>query len=189
MGMDVEAWTEESRRTLANYGIFEATERTMRGPHGKSAGAIVLEARDWAVVVPVLEKDGSRRVIAVRQFRHGAGKAMTEFPGGVVELGEDPAHAAARELTEETGYRAGRIIRLGACSPNPAFMANTFHVFAALDLSLVSAQSLDEHEIVDVVQMPEAELFDAVGDPPWSHALMMTAAWYYRRWRDRGSPA
>lgn len=185
MGMDVEAWTEESRLVLADYGLFVASRRTRRGPHGKSGGFVVLEARDWAVVVPVLERDGKRSVVAVRQYRHGAGAAMVEFPGGVVEPGEDPAKAAAREMTEETGYEAGSIVSLGSCSPNPAFMTNTFHVFAALDLRLVSGQSLDEHEIVDVIEVPEAELFASVGDPPWSHALMTTAAWYYRRWRER----
>ncbi len=64
-------------------------------------------------------------------------------------------------------------------------MTNTFHVFAAEGLSLVADQSLDEHELVDVEEIPEDELFARVGAPPWNHALMLTAAWYYRQWRER----
>ncbi|PKL07583.1 MAG: NUDIX hydrolase [Spirochaetae bacterium HGW-Spirochaetae-7] len=181
-----EAWIETGRRDLADYGIFKASERTRRGPHGKSGRFIVLDAPEWAVVVPVLERSGRRLILAVRQFRHGSQTASTEFPGGLVEPGEAPAAAAARELLEETGYSAGRIVELGSCNPNPAFMANTFHVFAATDLSLVAEQSLDEHEIVEVEEIPEDELWARVGNPPWSHALMVTAAWYYRRWREEG---
>jgi hypothetical protein len=65
-------------------------------------------------------------------------------------------------------------------------MANTFHAFAAEGLTLVADQSLDEHELVDVEEIPEDELSARVGEPPWGHALMVTAAWYYRRWRERG---
>lgn len=180
-----EHWKETAWRQLADHHIFKAFERTSLGPHGKSGRFIVLDAPDWAVVIPVLERDGKRSILAVRQFRHGAGISMTEFPGGVVEPGEEPAAAAARELLEETGYRAARIVPLGSCNPNPAFMANTFHVFAATGLTLVAAQSLDEHEIIEVEEIPEDELLARVGDPPWSHALMVTAAWYYRRWRER----
>jgi len=180
-----ERWIETGRRELADMHIFKASERTSLGPHGKSGRFIVLDAPDWAVVVPALERDGRRFILAVRQFRHGAGVSMSEFPGGVVEPGEAPEVAAARELLEETGYRAARVIAIGSCNPNPAFMANTFHVFAAEGLSLVAAQSLDEHELVDVEEIPEDELLARVGQPPWSHALMVTAAWYYRRWRER----
>jgi len=179
-----EQWTELSRRNLYDFGLFVASERTSRGPHGKTGRFVVLEAPDWAVVVPTLVRDGKRYVVAVRQIRHGAGVPMTEFPGGVVEAGEEPAAAAARELREETGYNAARIVHLGSCSPNPAFMSNSFHVFAAEGLTLAGGQSLDEHEIVDVVELPEDEMMAVIGDPPWSHALMVTAAWYYRRWRE-----
>jgi len=179
-----ESWMETGRRELADYRLFKALETTSVGPHGKEGRFIVLDAPDWAVVVPALERGGRRYILSVSQYRHGAGVPMTEFPGGVVEPGEDPARAAARELLEETGYVAGRITHLGTCSPNPAFMSNSFHVFAAEDLSLVAEQSLDEHELVDVEEVPEDELYARVGSPPWGHALMATAAWYYRKWRE-----
>lgn len=182
-----EPWVVSSRREVGNFRIFRAQELSSQGPHGKEGRFVVLDAPDWAVVVPAIERGNRRYILAVRQFRHGSGTASTEFPGGVVEPGEAPAAAAARELLEETGYAAGRIVHLGSCSPNPAFMTNTFHVFAAEGLSLVADQSLDEHELVDVEEIPEDELFARVGAPPWTHALMLTAAWYYRQWRESGN--
>lgn len=184
-GLTMERWKEESQQDLLDCGIFIAKERRMAGPHGKTGRFVVLDAPDWAVVVPVLERDGKRYLVTVDQYRHGADELCTEFPGGVVEPGEDPAVAASRELLEETGYKAATISLAGDCWPNPAFMSNRFHVYVAEGLELVSAQSLDEHEIVDVNVTPEDEVLAAVGFPPWSHALMATAAWYYTRWLSR----
>lgn len=178
-----EAWIETGNERLADYGIFRAARARRLGPHGKEGSFVILDAPDWAVVVPAVVRDGKRYILSVRQYRHGSGVVSAEFPGGVVEPGEDPAAAAARELLEETGYAAGRVVRLGSCSPNPAFMTNTFHVFAAEDLTLVAEQSLDEHELVDVEEIPEDELYARVGEPPWSHALMIAAACFYERYR------
>jgi len=183
--MDDSRWTEQAREVLLDCRIFRVTRVTSEGPHGKQAEFTVLNAPDWAVVVPVLDDGGPRRILTVRQFRHGSNEMSVEFPGGVVDPGEEPAAAAARELLEETGYRAASIVHLGSCSPNPAFLSNRFHVFVGAGLSRVAEQALDEHEFVDVQALPEDEVLDAVGDPPWSHALMATAAWYYRRWRER----
>lgn len=183
MAQGQDAWTELERRRLQGYGIFEVEERVSRGPHGKDGRFVVVGAPDWAVVIPALERDGRRQLVTVRQFRHGSGLPSAEFPGGVVEPGEPPEAAAARELAEETAYRAGRIVKLGSCSPNPAFMANTLHIFLAEELTPLPSQSLDEHELVDVQLEDEAAVLAGLGDPPWSHALMATAAWYYARYR------
>ena len=144
----------------------------------------MLEAPDWAVVVPVIVRDKRRFRVTGEQYRHGADECCAEFPGGVVEPGEEPAAAAARELLEETGWLAGRIVPLGSCWPNPAIMSNRLHVFAAEELEATGRQDLDEHELVDVRILPEDEVLASMGTPPWSHALMATAAWYYARYRD-----
>jgi 8-oxo-dGTP pyrophosphatase MutT (NUDIX family) len=183
MAQGNEPWREISRNALHDYGIFKSRELKSRGPHGRDGRFIVLDAPDWAVVVPALIKDGRRHILTIKQYRHGAGEVCAEFPGGVIEPGEEPAAAAARELVEETGYRAGRVLALGSCYPNPAFMSNRLHIFAAEDLELAGEQELDEHELVDLHIEPEDEVLKALGDPPWSHALMATAAWYYARYR------
>ncbi len=180
MSNSVHDWVLKSKKKLYDYSIFSAAELRSLGPQGKEGRFIVLDAPDWAVVIPVMEKNGHRQIVAVRQYRHGAEQVMMEFPGGVVEKGEEAAKAAARELEEETGYRAGTLEKLGECSPNPAFMTNRFHIFLAGDLTRSGQQNLDEFEFVDVELVPEEEVFSAMGKAPWNHALMTTALWYYQ---------
>lgn len=176
-------WESKGQRIIQDFGIFKATEVERAGPHGKTGRFIVLDAPDWGVVVPILERSGSRYILAVRQFRHGSGQPSLEFPGGVVEPGEDPKRSAARELREETGYEAGRMTLLGDLSPNPAILKNRFRVYLAENLQLAGKQSLDEHEIVDVQEIPESEFLDRLGGPGRDHALMSAAAFLYLRHR------
>ena len=81
--------------------------------------------------------------ILVKQFRAGTNSDTLEFPGGSINKNEDIAHAAARELQEETGAVSGSIIPLGVIDPNPAFMTNKCYAFAALDCTFDGVQQLD----------------------------------------------
>jgi 8-oxo-dGTP pyrophosphatase MutT (NUDIX family) len=168
-------WLESSRRKVLECGVFTVTERENLSPDGRRGRFTVLEAPDWATVVPLVDGPQGPSFLMVRQYRHGAGEVCVEFPGGVVEPGEDPRDAALRELAEETAHKAGRLIHAGSLSPNPAIMANRFHVFVALDLVPEGAQELDEHEIVDAFLVPVAEVRAHMGEPPYSHALMACA--------------
>ena len=77
----------------------------------------VVEHPGGVSVIPV-EEDGT--VWCVRQFRYPFGREMLEIPAGKLEKGEEPLPAAVRELSEETGLEAGRIIYLGPAVPRRA---------------------------------------------------------------------
>jgi ADP-ribose pyrophosphatase len=168
-------WAPLRRRELMRCPVFTVTERENEGPGGRKGRFVVLEASDWATVVPLVREGGEDFFLMVRQYRHGSGELSVEFPGGVVERGEDPAAAAARELEEETGYRAESIRLAGKVSPNPAIMANRFHVFLAEGLSRSGNVELDEHEVIDSFLVPVGEVRAAMGTGQYSHALMATA--------------
>ncbi|MDR2403631.1 MAG: NUDIX hydrolase [Spirochaetaceae bacterium] len=172
-------WQEENRRDIFKTKVFTVRENRSRSPTGESGTFTILDAPDWAIVIPVLEKAGERRFVMVRQWRHGSETLSLEFPGGVFEKGEEPSEAAARELREETAYQAGRIRKLAEMSPNPAIMANRVHFFLAGDLHYTGNQELDADEYMDVVLVSPEEVLRNMGRPPYIHALMAAALALY----------
>jgi 8-oxo-dGTP pyrophosphatase MutT (NUDIX family) len=139
----------------------------------------VIDAADWAIIIPVIETERGREFVMVRQWRHGSKELSLEFPGGVFEPGEDAEAAAGRELLEETAYRAGKILKIGEMSPNPAIMSNRVHFFLAEGLQHTGAQDLDEDEYIEVERVNAAEVLQGMGKPPYVHALMGSALALY----------
>ena len=106
----------------------------------------VVEHPGGVTVIPV-EEDGT--VWCVRQFRYPVQREMLEVPAGKLEIGEKPLPAAVRELSEETGLEAGRMIYLGACCTSPGFSTEVLHIYLALELKHGDAHP-DEDEFLNV---------------------------------------
>jgi 8-oxo-dGTP pyrophosphatase MutT (NUDIX family) len=172
-------WNEESRQKVFTCPVFSILEASRVSPDGASKVFTVLEAPDWAIVIPVVETERGKAFIMVRQWRHGSQELSLEFPGGVLEPGEESGKAAARELEEETAYAPGKIRKLGEMRPNPALMSNRVHFFLAEDLEHKGSRHLDEDEYVDVEIVPAEEVLQNMGRPPYVHALMASAMALY----------
>lgn len=170
------AWRRQSSETLFRHPLFELRRDQLEADAAARREALVLEAPLWVNVVPRLP-DG--RVVLVRQWRFGIGAPTLEIPGGMVEPGEEPAAAAARELLEETGYRAGRIAPLGEVEPNPAFLANRCHTFLATELERVGEPEGDGEEELEVVLERLEELPRRVASGEIRHALVVAALYLH----------
>lgn len=173
------AWKEHSREKVFNCRLFSIFESICESPHHESRTFTVLDAADWAIVVPVIETPKGKKLVMVWQWRHGAQELSLEFPGGVFEPDENPQDAAIRELTEETGYKPGKIRKLGEFSPNPAIMSNKVHIFLAEDLVNTGRQHLDADEFVEVELVSPETVCKGMGKPPYIHALMGSALALY----------
>lgn len=125
-------------------------------PNGHTATREVCEHLGGVGVLPI-DKDGN--IILVRQYRYPYDEIMLEIPAGKLDHGddEDAADCGLRELKEETGCTAGRIVPLGCIYPSPGFLTEVVHLFAALDLTDGEMQP-DEDEFVEVVRLPIAEV-------------------------------
>jgi 8-oxo-dGTP pyrophosphatase MutT (NUDIX family) len=179
MSEDTLIWTAQNQKQVFKCPVFSVREIESLSPGGDRARFSVIDAADWAIIIPLLEHDGKRYFVMVRQWRHGVQAMSLEFPGGVIERGEDPFAGARRELLEETGYLAGKVKSLGELSPNPAIMSNRVHFFLGTELTDSGKQNLDEDEFVAIELVPEEEVIRAMGQPPYVHALMASALSLY----------
>lgn len=177
-------WKDLDRKKLNSCRIFDLYEVSRLSPVGRERHFFILDAPDWVTVIPVLtDEHGDECFLMVEQFRHGSSSITLEFPAGIVDEGESPENAALRELIEETGYRAGNLINLGSVSPNPAFMDNLTHTFAAFNLELVAKQNLDDDEFIHIHKIPVKEIQKKMGTEHYSNGVMMMALAFYNRWR------
>jgi ADP-ribose pyrophosphatase len=83
-------------------------------------------------ILPLLD---AGRVCLVRNRRPAVGETLLEIPAGTLEPPEPPEVAAARELAEETGYRAGRWRKLGEFYPSPGVLSERMYLFVAEELT------------------------------------------------------
>jgi len=140
--------------------IIDVRRDKVRLVNGRTVTREVVEHLGGAVVVPVDEKGN---VIAVRQFRYPFERELLELPAGKLERGEDPLECAVRELSEETGYTAGRFTFLGEAYPSPGYCHESLYIYLATDLK-AGAQHLDEDEFLRVEVIPLEEFVRAVMD-------------------------
>jgi 8-oxo-dGTP pyrophosphatase MutT (NUDIX family) len=130
-------------------------------PDGSHQEHHVVEIPDAAVVVPVLE-DG--RILLIGQYRYVHHRTHWELPAGRIAPGEMPHQGAARELLEETGYRAERLVPLPGFYPTNGISAHFAHAFVAHGCRRAGPQQLEASEriVVRAFQLREIEsLLDA----------------------------
>jgi len=139
----------------------------------------VLDSTDWVNIVPVTPQGN---IVLIRQFRHGTASVVWEIPGGMVDAeDETPAHAAHRELLEETGYSAEQVDFLGAVHPNPAIQNNRCHSFVAHHARPTGTQHLDGSEDIAVQEVPWPGVQEMIRSGEITHALVISALFWYAR--------
>jgi ADP-ribose pyrophosphatase len=172
----VENWEKLGSEYLGDFRIFHIRQDTSRSPRtGITHRFFVLESPDWINVIP-LTPEGN--VVMIHQYRHGIEGITLEVPGGMVDIGEDPADSAARELREETGYEAESIVHLGSVDPNPAFMNNRCHSFLAINSRPVSKKQLDGAEDIWYEEIPLSDIPNLIRSGKITHSLTI-AAFYF----------
>lgn len=101
-------------------------------------------------IVAIFAVTKGRKVLLVKQYKHGIDDILLELPGGYLGRGESPLEAAERELAEETGYTSSKLKEIGILVNDPSNMTNLIHVFLAQDASETTAPQFDTHEELQV---------------------------------------
>ena len=148
---------------------------------GRVVSRDLIEMADAVVIVPV-RPDGS--VVLIRNERFAVEEELLELPAGKLDVeGEDPAACAARELTEETGYSAGRIERLGGFYSCPGAVTEYMHVFLATDLT-AGEQDLQGCERIRVEPTPPDRLTEMIATGQLHDGKSLAAVLLWRMHKD-----
>jgi ADP-ribose pyrophosphatase len=124
--------------------VFGIRRDELSEPGGVRTTREVITHSGSVVVLPILP-DG--RVLLIRQYRHAARAFLWELVAGRIDEGESPRKAAARELIEETGYRAKRFRVFLNFFPSPGFLEEKMFVLLADGLTEGIAQPEEDEKI------------------------------------------
>ncbi|WP_397376218.1 NUDIX hydrolase [Paenibacillus sp. sptzw28] len=149
--MSVLKKTDEFReKTVKTQPVFEGKiislqVDTVQLPGGGTATREIVRHPGAAAVLALI--DGN--MLVVEQYRKPMEKFQIEIPAGKLDAGEDPMSAAARELEEETGYRAGKLRPISAFYTSPGFADEKLYLYMAEDLERGESRP-DEDEFLEV---------------------------------------
>lgn len=111
------------------------------------------------VVIAAVKNDG--KIILVKQYRYPLKNTNLELPAGKLEKGENPDYAAARELEEETGYKAAAWQSLGYINTTPGICTEKLYLYFAKNLEYVGDHP-DEGEVLKCYEYTLQELFEMI---------------------------
>jgi ADP-ribose pyrophosphatase len=137
--------------------VLDVREDTVRLPNGSEAVLEVVRHRGAAAVLPLYRPDECPAgtgpdVVLLKQYRYAAGSTLWEAPAGKLDDGESPESCARRELEEEAGVAADRMIPLMPLLTTPGFSDEQVYLFLATGLR-DGRQELEEHEIIECHRM------------------------------------
>jgi ADP-ribose pyrophosphatase len=154
------------RRPVHKGRIVDLSIDTVRFPNGKTGELEMIRHSGASAVLPVLSAldADDPQILLIRQYRYAADGYVLEVPAGRPDQeGEDWEVCARRELQEETGLLAEKLIKLTAIYTTPGFTDEKIHLFLALGLT-TGETSLDDDEFLDTQTLPMSEALRMVRD-------------------------
>src|ERR1700677_1508808 len=168
-------WTVRSSTYRVDEPFLRVRSDTVELPDGTVIeNYFVRESRGFAIVAALTPE---RRVVLVRQYKHGLAQIVLELPPGMIDPDEAPDACAIRELAEETGYAGDPPQLLRTLFADPTSSNASFHVFLIENAVPKFAQSLDTTEAIVVETATLDELRAAVRDGGIGSGSQVAAAY------------
>mgnify|MGYP006268809881 CR=1 FL=1 len=163
--MKIQKWKTLKSHIILNHKWVKVRQDQIELPNGKIIDDYFVYPRPDIVLILAITEN--KEIILVRQYRHGVEKILLELPGGTFNPAEETGELAAqRELEEETGYIADRLMPLTTFYDNPVKDTNKIHVFIAENAQALGKQNLDITEDIEIILVPIAAIMEkiATGD-------------------------
>jgi ADP-ribose pyrophosphatase len=139
-------WERKSTRQLYQNPWISLREDVVELPDGRTTIYGVVTCGECVGILPFLDPN---TVLLIKQYRYVAGRVTWEMPTGGMHAGESYQEAAQRELSEEIGYRAGKLTWLSTLHTSKSVVDETAHLFLGEDLDRVELPP-DDTEFIEV---------------------------------------
>jgi ADP-ribose pyrophosphatase len=160
---------------VQKYSVFDIKRLVVKAPRDdKTFTYYVVDRPDSVQIVAITE---SNELILVEQDRQGTRQPSLEFVAGLLDEGESPRAAAARELEEETGYQAAELHELGWYYSDPAILTNKVTIFLAEGCKRTGKKNQDEGEDVRMQLFSMSDVDEMIANGKITHGLCWSA-WY-----------
>ena len=146
--------------------IFDVYEEDVRFPDGRTVRQTRIDHKPTISVVPV-DREGN--LILIRQYRSAIDQFLIETPAGGIDPEEPIEEAVQRELAEETGFQAGRLIKLFEGYLVPGYCNEYMYFYLALDL-FEKKLPQDEDEVIEISKVPMVEALRMLKEGAFSDA-------------------
>ncbi|MCC8022282.1 MAG: NUDIX hydrolase [Clostridiales bacterium] len=120
-------------QTVFQGKIFRVKRDKVLLPNGHQSVREVVEHPGGVMVAPLTRDD---TLLFVRQYRYAFRDVILELPAGKLEPGENPYDAGLRELREEVGARAEKVVTLGCIYPTVGYCSEVIHLYCAAGLQM-----------------------------------------------------
>lgn len=180
----------KTAQVLSSTSIYEGPVFGLRRdeviePSGVRAMREVITHPGSVVVLPVLP---DKRILLIQQYRHATQRYLWELVAGRIDAGETPKAAAARELIEETGYRAKRFRVFLEMFPTPGFLEEKMFLLLAEGLTAGKAEPEEDEKIVSRAYKPK-ELEEMIRRGKLRDAKSIAGILFYLRFLTVSFPA
>jgi ADP-ribose pyrophosphatase len=177
--MKEQEWRAFEEKTVRTEPIFQGKIISLQIEHvtlpdGTAATREVVR-HPGAVAVLALHEG---RMLVVEQYRKPLNRSLVEIPAGKLDPGEDPMEAARRELKEETGFVADRLVPIASFFTSPGFADEIIHLYFAEEVRAGEA-SPDEDEFLScsALTLEEARRAVAIGAIRDAKTIAAVYAW------------
>ncbi|UJF31207.1 NUDIX hydrolase [Paenibacillus hexagrammi] len=151
-------------------------------PNGEVATREIVKHPGAVAVLALLDD----KMIVVEQYRKPLEKSQVEIPAGKLDAGEDPLHAALRELEEETGYKSDQIRHISSFYTSPGFADELLHLYVVENLVKGEARP-DEDEFLECEAITLEEAQQYIREQRISDAKTIMAVYAWQLYKLTGS--
>jgi len=132
--------------------------------------------------IGVVAVDGDNNVLLVNQYRLPPDKILLEIPAGGIDKGEDTETAVIREMQEETGFKPGKVVRLGGFYLSPGFSTEYMYLYLATDLT-PSPLHAEDTAGIELVRVPVAQIPECIFSGKIQDSKSVAGLLYWLEWK------